>query len=294
MGGTDTRDKIDRELTRTYFSGSIPDRRAQDRRTPPASKKRPWRSLPGMAVTLFLVAALIAAVYFLMTNRVSFSLDIRIEPQTKLRAPTQPAQGSPLSAVKEALRLPEKIYTAPRKINATAPKDKVLYTFDDNLEGWEISSWSVDKPDHVGRELKISKHAAAAGAAGAEMRVEFPGVMWSGAIAEVQRYIDLSDYAAISADIYLPPDAPVSLRGKIIITAGDDWRFIEMTRGIKLTPGVWTTITADLSDGSSDWKRMKMDASIRSDVRKMAIRIESSKAPYAGPVYIDNIRVSNN
>jgi len=292
MRRTDTQDRIDRELTRTYFSGAIPDRPDKITGTSRPAAKRPARSrLPAVIISL-LVCAILVAVYFLTVNRISFSVNISIEPQAERTAPAASKPASPLASVKKMFRLADKKYTAPKNANTPAPEDKILYDFDESLEGWEIPAWSADKPDHVGRSLKISGHAAGSGTAGAEMHAAFPGNMWAGAIAEVQHYVNLSGYDAVSADIYLPWNAPNGLRGKIIITAGDDWRFIEMARGIRLVPGEWTTVTADLSDDSMDWKRVKMDDSIRSDVRKIAVRVESSKTPYTGPIYIDTVRVS--
>jgi hypothetical protein len=40
-----------------------------------------------------------------------------------------------------------------------------------------------------------------------------------------------------------------------------------------------------------DWKRTKVDKEFKADVRKVAVRIESNKTPYTGPIYIDDIRV---
>lgn len=292
MRKTYTRDNIDRELTRTYFSDAVPDRPNKIAGTSRGEAKRPKRSrLPAIIISL-LVFALLGAVYFLTVNRVSFSVNISVKPQAERTALTTSKQTSPMASLKEMFRLPDKKYIAPKNSNSPAPEDKILYNFDKSLEGWELPAWAEDKSDYVARSLKISEHAAGGGTAGAEMHVEFPGGMWAGALAEVQHYVDLSGYDAISADIYLPWNTPNGLRGKIIITAGDDWRFIEMTRGIRLIPGEWTTVTASLSDDSMDWKRIKIDKSIRADVRKIAIRIESSKTPYSGPIYIDTIRVS--
>ena len=65
-----------------------------------------------------------------------------------------------------------------------------------------------------------------------------------------------------------------------------------MSRGVRLIPGEWTTITASISEESRDWKRTTVDETFKADVRKIAIRIESNGKPaYSGPIYIDNIIV---
>ena len=66
-----------------------------------------------------------------------------------------------------------------------------------------------------------------------------------------------------------------------------------MSRGIRLQPGEWTTISARLTEDSMDWKRTKVTEEFKSDVRKIAIRIESDRIPYFGPIYIDNLRLSS-
>jgi len=65
-----------------------------------------------------------------------------------------------------------------------------------------------------------------------------------------------------------------------------------MARSVPLVPGQWTTVSANLSPGSEDWKKTTVDDAFRKDVRKVAIRVESNKKPvYTGPVYVDNIRL---
>ena len=144
----------------------------------------------------------------------------------------------------------------------------------------------------MARSFNPVRGGASSGSGSMELSVEFPGGRWTGALVEIQQYLNLDGYDRISADIYLPPGCPEGLRGKIIFTVGEDWRFVEMSRSAKLVPGEWTTITASISDGSMEWKRTSVDSSFREDVRKVAIRIESNNKPaYSGPILIDNIRV---
>jgi hypothetical protein len=64
-----------------------------------------------------------------------------------------------------------------------------------------------------------------------------------------------------------------------------------MANSISLVPGKWTTVTAAIVPGSIDWRAAKILDKFRVDVRKLGIRIESNKAAYSGPVYIDNARL---
>ncbi len=102
----------------------------------------------------------------------------------------------------------------------------------------------------------------------------------------------MTRYKTILADIFLPKDAPFGLQARFILTVGEDWTWTEMARLVKLVPGEWTTITASIVPGSTDWRRTEVTDKFRADVRKLGIRIESNMRPvYSGPIYIDNIRV---
>ncbi|MGB2601610.1 MAG: glycan-binding surface protein [Candidatus Omnitrophota bacterium] len=168
----------------------------------------------------------------------------------------------------------------------------VLFDFEDGLQGWEIPDWAYEKPDHVQKEITASNKFATQGTQSLEIDTEFPGGRWTGAIIEIMQYFDWTDYSKIACDIYLPKDAPLGLRAKIILTVGDSWKWVEMSRAFGLKPGEWVTLTADLKPGSIDWRRIQVDEGFRADIRKIDIRVASNNKPaYTGPIYIDNIRV---
>jgi hypothetical protein len=170
--------------------------------------------------------------------------------------------------------------------------EKVLYDFEHDDEGWNIPAWALDKTDHVAENILITRDIASRGDKSLKVVSAFPGDNWTASLVEILHFLDLAKYDVISSDFYLPPEAPKGLRAKIILTVGDDWKFVEMSRAVKLEPGKWTNVSASLKDNSTDWKRTKVDRAFRSDVRKVALRVESDRKPaYSGPVYIDNIRV---
>ena len=170
-------------------------------------------------------------------------------------------------------------------------EEEVLFGFEAGLEGWDVPDWAYEKPDYVQREINLSDVAAQEGTQSLEVIAEFPGNSWSGAIVEVAQYFDWSDYSKIACDIYLPADAPKGLKAKMILTVGDTWKWVEMSRSFSLVPGQWVTVKADLMPGSIDWKRTQVDEGFRQDVRKLDIRIVSNGQPrYSGPIYIDNVR----
>ena len=170
--------------------------------------------------------------------------------------------------------------------------EDILFDFKGGLQGWEIPDWAYEKPDHVQKEISVSDKFSSDGNSSLEMIVEFPGGRWTGAIVEIMQYFDWTDYNSVVCDVYIPDTAPEGLDAKIILTVGDTWKWVEMSRSFNLVPGQWVTIKADLLPGSIDWRRVQVDDAFRQDVRKIDIRVVSNGKPaYTGPVYIDNIRV---
>ncbi|OGW84804.1 MAG: hypothetical protein A2987_02495 [Omnitrophica bacterium RIFCSPLOWO2_01_FULL_45_10] len=177
--------------------------------------------------------------------------------------------------------------------NFAQAEERVLFSFEKDTQGWEIPEWALEQEDHVGKTLEASKGIAKDGKGALELMAAFPGKVWTAAIVEDFEYFDWTPYKSVSADIYIPKDAPTGLKAKIILTVGESWKFTEMARSVSLVPGEWVTITADLLPGSEDWKRTVVDDNFRKDVRKIAVRIESNKKPeYAGPIYIDNVKLA--
>jgi len=171
-------------------------------------------------------------------------------------------------------------------------EEVILFDFEKGLEGWEIPDWAYEKPDHVQREINPSKKQAKTGSQSLEIMTEFPGGRWTGAIVEIMQYFDWSDYKEIATDIYIPADAPSGLKAKMILTVGDAWKWVEMSREYNLIPGEWVTVKADLMPGSIDWRKIQVDDAFRTDVRKIDVRVVSNGKPaYTGPIYLDNIRV---
>jgi len=171
-------------------------------------------------------------------------------------------------------------------------EERVFYNFETDLHGWEVPVWAESKTDYVATEAVVSNDVASQGNSSMRVLTDFPGDIWSAGLVEIQHYLDLSPYRVISVDIYLPPDASVGLKAKLILTVGSNWKFVEMNRSMPLIPGKWVTITASIEPGSYDWKRVVPNEDFAKDVRKIAIRIESNRKPkYSGPIYVDNVRV---
>jgi hypothetical protein len=175
-------------------------------------------------------------------------------------------------------------------------RTRVLFDFETDLEGWRIPEWAFAKKDNAAREALQANKIASSGKHSLQIVSEFPPKMWSGAYVENERepgnFFDFTGYSQLLADVFLPSDAPKKLKAQIIISVGDDWSWTEMRKAVDLTPGQWTTIKADISNDSTDWKIRITDA-IRSDVRKIGVRVESNYIEYKGNAYVDNVRVDN-
>ncbi|HNX91528.1 MAG TPA: hypothetical protein PKY78_06025 [Candidatus Omnitrophota bacterium] len=176
--------------------------------------------------------------------------------------------------------------------NIAFAEESVIFGFENGLQGWDVPEWAYEKPDHVQKEIKVTKTVTKEGTQAMEIVAAFPGGSWSGAIIEVQQYFDWSDYTAIAYDVYIPAEAPAGLKTKMILTVGDTWQWVEMSKDVELIPGQWVTVQASLVPGSIDWRRVQVDDKFRRDVRKMDIRVVSEGKPvYSGSIYIDNIRL---
>ncbi|HTY45942.1 MAG TPA: hypothetical protein VMD52_08140 [Patescibacteria group bacterium] len=170
--------------------------------------------------------------------------------------------------------------------------ETVLFGFEKDVSGWEIPDWAMEKEDYVAKKIAVDSTYADEGKSSLKMDVKFPGGKWTAAYVEIQQYFDWSAYSAVSVDVYLPPTAPTGLKSKLILTVGESWLWVEMARSTPLEPGKWTTVTANLLSGSTDF-RATVDEAFRKDVRKLGVRIESNMKPaYEGQVFIDNLRLA--
>jgi hypothetical protein len=169
-------------------------------------------------------------------------------------------------------------------------KKKVLFSFEEAVPSWEVPDWCFEKEEYVAESIAVSTKYAKDAKSSLEIMANFPGAKWTAAYVEVQQYFDWTPYKTLSADVYIPKEAPFGLQARFILTVGENWTWTEMSRLVKLVPGEWTTVTANLAPGSTDWRRTQVTEEFRADIRKAGIRIESNMRPvYNGPVYIDNI-----
>ena len=169
----------------------------------------------------------------------------------------------------------------------------LLYGFEGTLDGWRIPEWARSASDHVAEEAMISRGYAREGQYALEVLTEFADGRWTCAYVEHDMEVtDWTPFGRLSIDVFLPAEAPVGLKGRIILTVGGRWLWTEMAQPVPLAPGAWTTLTVNLKPGSMDWP-FDLDDAFRADVRKVGVRIEAENGPaYRGSVFIDQVRLA--
>jgi len=332
MRTTNIPDKIDLEISKTYFRTASnnrnktqsPDdirRLLQQNHFKKIAKKNDAKKIPqkkqsgniSQFVPFFLIIIVAAGIFSSVTwlikqKHVTFTINVKIgkakdensRTDSNLAEATVPAQVKPitepsLSKNENSAFVVAIPYSQDKEPKRVLFPDKTLYNFENDLNGWEIPYWEREKTDHVAKTLKKTSYIAYKGTGSLELFAEFPKKPWTAALVEIQQYLDLTNYNFLSANVYMPLGGPeAEIRGKLIITAGDNWNFIEMNRSVRLIPGKWITLTANIAEGSKDWGELTLDKKITSDIRKISVRIESYNTPYSGPIYIDNIHVLSN
>ncbi|MCK4852102.1 MAG: hypothetical protein KAS86_03210 [Candidatus Omnitrophica bacterium] len=278
MHGEKVYDHIDHELARTYFRNSSKKNPSGKHGKPFIAPENRTRIKRFLTVFIGLGITAVLAAFFIRGGKIEFTA-VKPEAPVEIPAVEPKKTGRVRSREDVAERTPESF--------------RVFYDFEEDKNGWEIPLWAEEKQDHVAERLEHVKGMASNGRGSLKLSVRFPGGRWTAALIEIAQFLDLGNFDMISADIYAPASCPRGLKAKLILTAGKDWQWVEMSRALPVTPGEWTTIGADIAEGSIGWRRTTVDMGFRTDIRKIAIRIESNKKPaYAGPVYIDNIRLS--
>ncbi|MFH1797739.1 MAG: hypothetical protein ABH844_00100 [Candidatus Omnitrophota bacterium] len=282
-----TNDQIDFELSRTYFRNFSKESDFQNTESNIPSTKINRVKQVFFGAAIFAVTAVIVffGVHFLKSKSVIFEVKLNVADnatETPEASVLSPAPVMPEIVEKQKKEEPQVVFT----------NGRFLSGFEKTLEGWELPEWTLQKNSYSASSIARSTAFASKGNASVALSLNFPGTEWTRALIENEEYFNFKDFDVILVDIYLPKTAPHRLRGSFVFTTGDSWTFMEMARGRRLKPGQWTTIAANISAGSTDWKSAHIDEAFRQDIHKIALKIESVNVPYSGSVYIDNIRVA--
>jgi len=170
-----------------------------------------------------------------------------------------------------------------------------IYNCEQFIHNWRTPEWSTQREDHIISEMYVDKSFSRDGGVSLKLVVDFPGQEWRAGIVETEGEFDLTIYKSFSCEVYLPKNAPSGIEARLIFVTGENYIWFEMEKPISLDPGRKTKLFASLRRGVRCWsdgdKTMRLTDELKSEIRKLAIRIESNKARYQGPVYIDNIRL---
>ena len=173
-------------------------------------------------------------------------------------------------------------------------QEKVMFNTHNQLNAWSIPKWSKNNEHYVSPILTIDENSSNFGETSVKINVSFSSENWSAGIIETEGLFDLTLYQTISFEVYLPENAPHGVLARTIIVAGKDYTWIEMAKAVNIPPGKRTVIKANLKRGNKNWNGpngpLKITDMIKSDIKKIAIRIESNSAEYEGPIYIDRIK----
>ena len=181
--------------------------------------------------------------------------------------------------------------------------DRVFDFEDGESQGWDIPDWALEQNDQVSQDLKVTDEMAYEGEYSLELDCDFPGDLWTAAVIEFNREIDLTPYSKISARIYIPKKARADgfLQARVVFVAGP-WWWIEQRHVKILDLGKWNEIEANLDvteeNQRSHWKRKSKEGTFlknRHNIKKIIIRVEYDASEkhagpaYEGPIYIDHI-----
>ncbi|MBL7158598.1 MAG: hypothetical protein ISS91_03730 [Candidatus Omnitrophica bacterium] len=191
--------------------------------------------------------------------------------------------------------------------------EKLIYSFEEDLDGWAIPDWSRDKVDYATKSVETSKKVASKGKSSLKMNVQFPKDGWYAGVVDVEGPLDWSKYNTVLCDIYAPSKYLERVEARLAINVGKKWLWIEQKKSTKLERGKWTTVRADLTTGNTSWRKTEMvekkdkegkirgyvaryitvelKDSYKEKVQVFTIRIEAVNSPYKGAFYIDNIRL---
>ena len=185
--------------------------------------------------------------------------------------------------------------------NVSYGQSNIIFDFEKGNKGWLVPDWAIMQEDHVGKDLSISLDSNNETNNVLKLECDFPGDVWSAAVVEYEKEMDLTGYKSLSVDIFLPKEAVGDLyQARIIIVAGP-WWWIQMRKSVHLINGKWNHIEANLNVGATElmyWKGRNRSECLQaniSDVKKIIIRIEynanpsQASKPYKGPIFIDNI-----
>ncbi len=156
--------------------------------------------------------------------------------------------------------------------------EALLNSFEDGTEGWTLASYWAS-----GKSMDVTGEMATDGSQSLAITASFSGTEWNeaGAYFDPPGGADWSAASQISADVYVPAGADNFL-AQIFDKTGGDWTWAN-SPDIPLTPGAWTTTTAD---GLTLGALGDMSA-----LHEYGVKVGTSTTAFDGQILIDNVRL---
>ncbi|MFN3682975.1 MAG: hypothetical protein ACK41F_03455 [Fimbriimonadaceae bacterium] len=170
------------------------------------------------------------------------------------------------------------------------------YGFEIGKDRWNAPGWADGNQDGEGRTVQPEVDGTVARGGSRSLRAaanlaegRFSQLFWSTPVGE-----DWSRFARVRAWVFLPAGAPEGLLARVQLT-GADWKYREFAGDVRLVPGEWTEVSADLAaSGAPGWGCT--EGELASALRWVVgfgfkVHNEGSLVGYRGPVYLDDVQL---
>ncbi len=170
------------------------------------------------------------------------------------------------------------------------------YGFEIGKDRWNAPSWADGNQDGTGRTLQPEASSETARGGSRSLRAEanladgrFSQMFWLTPVGE-----DWSRFSKVRGWVFLPKGAPQGLLARVQMT-GADWKYREFAADVRLVPGEWTEVSADLTaSGAPSWNCT--EGELASALRWVVgfgfkVHNQGSGAGYRGPLYLDDVQL---
>ncbi|MBI5959777.1 MAG: discoidin domain-containing protein, partial [Chloroflexi bacterium] len=153
----------------------------------------------------------------------------------------------------------------------------LLYGFEGDAQGWVMADYWAG-----GKGVEYSTDMATEGTGSLKLSLSLSGTAWEegGVYVDPPTAYDWSAASTVSADVYVPAEA-TNFLAQIFVKTGEGWTWAN-SADVQLTPGEWTTVTADLSTLGEI-----------ADVHEVGVKVGSGSTAFTGDVFIDNIALGS-
>ncbi|MBI5960324.1 MAG: hypothetical protein HY866_16405 [Chloroflexi bacterium] len=161
-------------------------------------------------------------------------------------------------------------------VEAVEVTPELLYGFESDAEGWIMADYWAG-----GKGIEYSTDMATEGTGSLKLSLSLSGTAWEegGVYVDPPTAYDWSTANTVSADVYVPAEA-TNFLAQIFVKTGEAWTWAN-SADVQLTPGEWTTVTADLSALGEI-----------ADVHEVGVKVGSGSTAFTGDVFIDNLMLN--